>query len=236
MQAIPRFFRHGATGILVLSLIAGSGKLAAQAALGSESPKDTAPEELSQAELIESYQNLRDQLRMTQTAIVNNRFEAEANTRAQAAAIAEKIEAMNATLAAERKARQAETDRFEFERARYQNDVQKSNRSVIWVAAGFGGLGLLAMIVAALFQWRSIQRMADIVDQRIALPGPGDFDFSSGSSTPPLLRPLANSQRRLKSTIDRMEQRIDELEHSTIQSSSTNPATPPSNQNRESTA
>ena len=236
MQAISRFFRLGATGIILLSLMAGSIKMAAQTAARNDSAKAFAPDQLTQAELIESYRNLRDQLRMTQTAIVNNRFEAEANTRAQAAAIAEKIEAMNATLAAERKARQAETDRFEFERARYQTDVQQSNRSVVWVAAGFGGLGLLAMIVAALFQWRSIQRMADIVDQRAALPAPGEYDFSSSLTNTPPLRPLGNSPQRLMSTIDRLEQRIDELEHSTIQSSSTNPATPPPTKQHEATA
>lgn len=236
MRDIPRFFRFGAMCTFLLFLSAGSTALTAQTAAHSPTSKSPAPEELSQTELLESYRNLRDQLRMTQTAIVNNRFEAEANTRAQAAAIAEKIEAMNATLAADRKARQAETDRFEFERARYQTDVQQSNRSVVWVAAGFGGLGLLAMIVAALFQWRSIQRMADIVDQRAALPVPGESDFSSSLTDTPPLRPLGNSPQRLMTTIGRMEQRIEELEHSTIQSSSTNPATPPPTKKHEATA
>ena len=226
MRDIPRFFRFGAMCTFLLFLSAGSTALTAQTAARNPTSKSSAPEELSQIELLESYRNLRDQLRMTQTAIVNNRFEAEANTRAQAAAIAEKIEAMNATLAAERKARQAETDRFEFERARYQTDVQQSNRSVVWVASAFGAMGLLAMIVAALFQWRAIQRMADMVDQRAALPAANDYSLALNASHEPAIQPQANSARRLMSTIDRMEQRINELEHTTVQSSSSTPAQP----------
>ena len=226
MQDFSRLFRLGATGIFLLSLVAGSVNLAAQTTVHPESTKPVAPEQMSPAELVESYRSLRDQLRMTQTAIVNNRFEAEANTRAQAAAIAEKIEVMNATLAAERKAHQAETDRFEFERARYQADVQQSNRSVVWVASAFGVMGLMAMIVAALFQWRAIQRMADMVDQRPSLPAANDYNLALNAGTESSIQPPANSARRIMSTIDRMEQRINELEHTTVQSSSSSPAQP----------
>lgn len=228
MHAISRFFRFGATGIILLSLVAGSVKMAAQTAARDEASKAIAPEQMSPAEWVESYRNLRDQLRMTQTAIVNNRFEAEANTHAQAAAIAEKIEAMNATLAAERKARQAETDRFEFERARYQTDVQQSNRSVVWVACAFGAMGLLAMIVAAFFQWRAIQRMADMVDHRAALPAAHDYLLSLNAGHERAVQPQANSARRVISTINCMEQRIDVLKHTTVQSSSSTPAQPAS--------
>ena len=176
-----------------------------------------APEELSQTEFLEVYHNLREQLRATQTAIVNNRFEAEATARSQAAAIAEKIEAMNATLAAERKVRQSENDRFEFEREQHRAEIQRSNRSVIWVACTFGAAGLLAMVFAALFQWRAINRIADAVDRNPRLPAPSEYAMLPGPTGLPASQALALSTQRLMSTIDRMENRIKELEHTSNQ-------------------
>jgi hypothetical protein len=178
------------------------------------SAKNT-PETLSQAELQEAYRNLHDQLRATQAAIVNSRFDAEAAARAQAAAIAEKIDAMNATLAAERKARQSESDRFDYERAQQQQEINRGNRAVIWIASGFGLLGLLAMAGAAYFQWRAINRIAYVVNPYSTSPSANFATLPSlknSSST----QAVALSTQRLMSTMERMEKRIKELEHTSV--------------------
>lgn len=189
-------------------------------------PAKNAPETLSQAELQEAYRNLHDQLRATQAAIVNSRFDAEAAARAQAAAIAEKIDAMKATLAAERKARQSEADRFDYERAQQQQEINRGNRAVIWIASGFGLLGLLAMAGAAYFQWRAINRIADVVNPYAIAPA--HFASLPSLQNSPATQAVASSTQRLMSTMERMEKRIKELEHTSVQPFSATPTAPAS--------
>ena len=217
MREIPRLCRFAALCFALLFITAGYPHLTAQTASSVPAAKSAAPEELSQAELTEAYRNVREQLRATQTAIVNNRFEAEATARTQAAVIAEKIVAMNALLLSERKVRQSESDRLEFEREQHQAEIQRSNRSVVWVACIFGSAGLLAMVFAALFQWRAINRIAEAVDRNPQLPAPGDYALLGNSTGIPTGQALALSTQRLMSTIDRMENRIKELEHTSAQ-------------------
>jgi len=210
MRNFPRLSRFCTACLVLLFIAVTTADLRAQTPPAPATrAKPVGPEELSQAELLDAYHNVREQLRSAQTAIVNNRFEFEATSRAQAAAIAEKINAVNATLAEERSRRQSETDRLEFERERQQAEIQRSNRSVVWIASGFGALGLLTMLSAALFQWRAINRMATFVEQRPQLGEPTEYDHLPA----PTSQPVAQTTQRLMSTVERMEQRIKELEH-----------------------
>lgn len=205
-------------GTLVLLFVAaGSPEMHAQDAAnnGAVAPAKNAPETLSQAELQEAYRNLHDQLRATQAAIVNSRFDAEAAARAQSAAIAEKIDAMNTTLAAERKARQSESDRFDYERGQQQQEINRGNRVVIWIASGFGLLGLLAMAGAAYFQWRAINRIADVVNP-YSTPTAANLAMLPSVRNPPSTQAVALSTQRLMLTMERMEKRIKELEHTAV--------------------
>lgn len=209
MRQIPRLFLF--VPVLAVLLFAASGiETMAQPVSRNEPGKSVAPAQLSQAELQEAYRSLQEQLRATQAAIINSRLETEANARVQATALAEKISTLNATLAAERRSRQEESDRAGFAREYQQAEIQRSNRSVAWIATAFGAIGLLAMLFAALCQWRAINRMAQIIDERPLLPYPTEYGMGeTGSSAG---QPIALSTQRLLSAIDRMEQRIKELE------------------------
>src|ERR1700712_2096012 len=220
MREIPRFCRLGTVYFVLLFVAAGIVQLRAQTASRNSPPRPGSPEELSQTELQEAYRNLREQLRATQASIINNRFETEAAARDQAVAIAEKIEAMNATLAAERKSRQAESDRFEFVHDEQQAEIRRSNHSVVWVATAFGSLGLLTMLLAAALQWRAINRMAQVVEQRLQVRGTGEYNLLPDSNNLVSGQVAALSTQRLVSAVDRMEQRIKELEHTAIHPSS----------------
>lgn len=211
MRVPPRFSRAWMVSTLVLSAAFAVPGLHAQPAPAPPPAKTPAPEELGQLELTEAYRAMREQLRATQAAIVNNRFEAEAASRAQTAAMAAKLESMNAVLAAERKARQEEADRMLFDREKQRAEIQQSNRSVIWVAAAFGSAGLAAMLFAAFFQSRAIGRMAEVVDRRAALPAPSELDALPAPASSH--KAISLSTQRLMSTIERMERRIKELEH-----------------------
>lgn len=217
MRHIPRLFLFVPVLTVVLFATRGITDAMAQSVSRNEPGKSVAPDQMSQAELQQAYRSLQDQLRATQAAIVNSRLETEANARVQAAALAEKISAMNATLAAERQARQEENDRAEFARDRQQTEIQRSNRSVIWVATVFGSIGLLAMLFAAQFQWRAINRMAQVIDERPLLPYPSEYGTPLGGPGSTAGQPLALSTQRLLSAIDRMEQRIKELEPTVVQ-------------------
>ncbi|MEO6993320.1 MAG: hypothetical protein ABI273_06805 [Lacunisphaera sp.] len=179
---------------------------------GSDTATLTPPETLSQAELQEAYRTLHDQLRATQAAIVNTRFDAEAAARAQSAAIAEKIDAMNTTLAAERNARQSQSDRFDYERGQQQQEINRGNRAVIWIASCFGLVGLLAMAGAAYFQWRAINRIAEVVNPS-SLPPSTHFALLPSLTASPSTPAVTVSTQRMMSTMERMEKRIKELEH-----------------------
>lgn len=201
-------FQLGAVCV-ALFFLAAPREARAQAPTEAAPAKPAVVDELSQAELLKSYLQIRDQLHATQLAIANSRAETESTARAQATAIAEKLEAIKSVMESERQRQQVETLRANAERERQQIDAQRSNRTVLWVAVGFGAIGLLAMLFMPLIQLRTINRIAEVATQRThapALLGGGDTDALPGHT-------VALSNQRLMSVIERMEKRIFELEN-----------------------
>ena len=176
---------------------------------------------LNQTELLKAYLQTQQQLQAAQLAIVNNRVEAEAAARVQAAAVAEKIDAMKAALEVERERQRFERQQAEAERERERIEAERSHRTVLWIAGIFGGVGLLAILVTPLLQWRAINRMAEIGAQRPQLAAPDHGGLLPAGMSAPSDQTVTSSNQRLLSMIDRMEQRIFELEHT---SSSPQPA------------
>jgi tetratricopeptide (TPR) repeat protein len=211
---LPQF---GALSIALLLAVASRSELKAQAPAENPPAKSTTPEELSPAELLKSYLQVREQLHTTQLAIANARAETETAARIQANAIAEKLDSIKAAMEAERQRQQIETLRTNAERERQQIETQRSNRTVLWVAVGFGGVGLLAMLVMPMLQWRAINRMAETTALRPQLQAPMGQALLPAEAGAPSDQTVALSNQRLMSVIDRMERRIFELEHTTIQ-------------------
>lgn len=175
-----------------------------------------APEDLSQAELLRSYHQLREQLHATQLAVLNSRVESEAAARAQAAALTEKLESIRQAIETERERQRLETLRLAAERERQAGESQGTQRTFLWVACVFGGLGLLAMFLTPIFQWRAIKRVVERPSSS------GESPVASVALAPalPSMNPAALSEQvvalsnqRLMTVIDRVEQRILELEH-----------------------
>ena len=212
--------RVGAVGAALFLLIAAGSELRAQPAVPPAAEvapaKQAGPEDLSQAELLKSYLQVREQLHAAQLAIVNNRLEAEATARAQAAAITEKLDAIKAAMAVEREHQQAEATRLAAERERQQAEAERANRTILFVAAVFAGVGLLAMLLTALFQWRAVNRLTEVTAMRAQLPAPAPQALLSTDSGTPFDKTVAQSSQRLLSTIDRMERRINDLEHTAV--------------------
>lgn len=213
MKKFALLFQSGAL-FVGLFLVAVCGELRAQAPAESLPAPSAKLDELSQAELLKSYLHTRDALHLTQLAIANNRAESEANARAQATAIAEKLEAIKSAMEAERQRMQVETLRTNAERERQQMEAQRSTRTVLWVAVSFGALGLLAMLLMPLVQLRTINRIAEVANQRPAFASAPGLLANDTETFPGQTVSLSN--QRLMSVIERMEKRIFELEHTAV--------------------
>ena len=213
MKKIALLLQYGAVCVTLL-LLAGGSESRAQAAPGNPPAKSQNLDELSQAELLKSYLQVRDQLHATQLAIANSRAETEATQRAQATAIAEKLEAIKAAMEAERQRMQVETLRANAERERQQIEAQRSNRTVLWVAVGFGVIGLLAMLFMPLVQLRTINRIAEVANRGAVVPASAGLLTTDSDALPG--QAVTMSNQRLMSVIERMEKRIFELENTTV--------------------
>lgn len=212
MKLVALLSRFGAVGVVLPLLMVSPVSVSAQTAPEVPAAKPASPEELNQAELLRSYLQVRDQLHATQLAVVNNRVEAETAARVQAAALAEKLDSIKAAMAAERDRHQVETQRLNAERERQQLEAQRSIRTVLWVAGTFGCLGLLAMLLMPLFQWRAINRMAEAAAGRPQLTGGHPPSLPALEGGGPSDHTVTLSNQRLMSVIERMERRIIELE------------------------
>ena len=156
-------------------------------------------------ETVRSYLQLQEQIHATQLAIEQARRDADDATAESAKALAARLQTIEQALSTQR--------------AQELQSMQSSNKVMLVVAGSFAGLGLAAMLFMAYFQWRTINRLAEISallpgshtlgDARpIAAIGPGEPHLISGGSP-------EQSNARLLGTIDRLEQRIRQLEETT---------------------
>lgn len=178
----------------------------------SPPPQAAAKETPSQPELLNAYLQLRNQLRAAQQAITDNRVASEAAARTQAAALSAKLDAIQSQLAAERQRQQLEAQQRAAEREREQADAQRANRTLLWLASAIGGLGLLAILLTTVFQWRAIVRIAEGVPLHPQLPAASRLGLLAENAAT-RGEAVALSTQRLLTVIDRLEGRIAELEH-----------------------
>ena len=154
-------------------------------------------------EILRSYRQLQEQLHATQLAIEHSRAQAET-------AAAQNVKTLTAPLSDIEQP-------LASQRAQELEAMQSSNKVMLLVAGVFAILGFLALLFMAYFQWRTINRLAEITS---ALPsarglGAGSPVTTLGAGDAPLLAAgaaeLAN--QRLLGALERLENRIYELEH-----------------------
>lgn len=154
---------------------------------------------VTQKELLQAYIHLQEQLHEAKLAIEANRLEAQNAARNDAADIKQKLEDINAAIKANRQQQQDELDR--------------SNKTLLWVAVVFGIAGMSAMVFTAFFQWRTVNQVAALAPLRAQLGAGGTAGLLEAASVPGGAIELSN--QRLMSVIERLERRVLELEHST---------------------
>jgi len=204
-QSVPRFSYFlqliGAFTIGILALTATQSQCRAEET-NTQTGAVAKPDETNSLETLRAYLQLQEQLHLTQLAIEQNRKEAKDTAAQSAQALADRLEAIEKALSAQR--------------ARELDAMQSSNRVMLTVAGTFAAVGFAAMLLMAYFQWRTVHGLAEVssaIPNRalgaaptVAALGPGDTALLASG-------PASQSNVRLLGTLQRLERRIDELEH-----------------------
>jgi tetratricopeptide (TPR) repeat protein len=174
-------------GLLVFNPVAVSADTNAPTR-SAEAPADN--------DSLRAYLALQEQVRATQMALEKNRQETEAVAVRSAEAIAQQIKTL--------------TQAMSEQRAREVEAMQSTNRLMFIVVGVFACLGFLAMLMTSWLQMRALNRLTEFssaLPLRGGLPGVN----LGGSLISNAVAAQANSQ--LFGALDRIERRMNELEH-----------------------
>jgi tetratricopeptide (TPR) repeat protein len=164
----------------------------------------TRVEDTNSQETLRAYVHLQEQIHSTQLAIEQLRRDADQASAENAKLLASRLEALETALAAQR-AREL--------------DATQSYRVMVIVAGAFAGVGVLGMLLMAYFQWRSVNRLAEMTAGLPALralgPVPAYAALGAGESDLVHGGAAEQSNQRLLGALGRLEKRIYELEHTT---------------------
>lgn len=153
---------------------------------------------------LRTYLKLQEQLHATLLAIEQARQDASDESKTHTDALATRLELLEQSLIKQRE--------------QQWQSVQDSNRTMLVLAGSVIGLGLLALIFTLVFQSRGMNRLAEIAT---TISQDRDRSFAPGSLPPALGHGehllLGNgganaSQRNLLATVERLQDRIQELE------------------------
>ncbi|PYJ03228.1 MAG: hypothetical protein DME25_12795 [Verrucomicrobia bacterium] len=153
---------------------------------------------------LREYLKLQEQLHATLLAIEQARLEASQESRAQSEVLGTRLDLLEKSLANQRE-------------ERLQN-MQDSNRTMLVLAGAIVGLGLLAVAFSTLFHSRGMNRLAeigtDLASGRTLLAGNLPAGLNPGEKLLLATGTADGAPQPLLATIHRLEQRVEELEHS----------------------
>ena len=183
------------------------------AAFGAEGvPTAPAPGKTEETNSLEMLR-LQEQLHATRLAVERYRQETEEATARNSEAVAGRLKNIEQALEAQR-GREWETIQSS------NRAMLSSNRAIVTVGGTVAGIGFVAVLLMAYFQWRMVNRLAEISavlpTPRLAL-GQGNPAAALGTPDTHLVTvgPVEQSNLRLFDAVERLEKRIHELEHTT---------------------
>src|SRR5579864_8202628 len=163
------------------------------------------PEENSISnEALRAFLQVQEQLHATQLAIERNRQEAQAAAAQDAITLSNHLQAIEQSLVVQR--------------ANELGDEQQMNHLLLVIIGLFAVGGFVVALLTAYFQWRAVNRLAEIsatlptLRGLPALPGPfglGEHEFSGNDLA-------EQSNDRLTALVAHLEKRIAELEHTSV--------------------
>jgi tetratricopeptide (TPR) repeat protein len=147
---------------------------------------------------VNGFLQVQQQLHDTQLAIEHSRQQAEAEARRTAEALAARIDGLQQIIGAQR---QGEI-----------GAVQKTQQLILILGGTVGAIGLAVLMLMAYLQWRVVSRLVELGSLR-----PAEFAVDQGRLSPSLMggASVEQSNARLFSMVDHLEQRILELKQAT---------------------
>jgi tetratricopeptide (TPR) repeat protein len=159
--------------------------------------------ETNSQETLRTYLQLQEQLHATRLAIESVGAEAKQAAAQNAEELAVRLHALEQAVAAQR--------------AKELEAMQSSNRNMLYVAGAFASIGCVAMLLVGYFQWRTVNRLAElsagIPAGAIALGGLRPIAAIGPGSTHEVTATPISPNPELLETIQRLERRVHELEH-----------------------
>lgn len=158
--------------------------------------------------VVQAMQLMIDQQKVTLQAMEQTRADAIENSRRNSDTLERKMNAMESALAAQR--------------AHESESLNRMNRLVVGVAAGFAGTGFVVMVLTAWFFMRTMNKVAEInaslQSQLLALP--------HSASSYPLVGEGGGQpgNQRLLGALEQLERRIRDLEHTSVAPAAGSPA------------
>ena len=158
---------------------------------------------------LRTYLQLQEQLHATRLAIESVGAEAKQAAAQNAEELAVRLHALEQAVAVQR--------------AKELEAMQSSNRNMLYVAGAFASIGCIAMLLMGYYQWRTVNRLAElsaaipnaaIPNGAIGLGGMRPIAaIGPGSTHEITTAPAINPNPELLDTIQRLEKRVQELEH-----------------------
>ena len=167
-------------------------------------PTKTAEETLESQRILRSYLQLQEQLHATLMAIEQSRAESTVASRSNADLLTARLELIEKAL--------------QQQQEQQRESMQQSNRTMLVLAGIFVGVGFLTLLFMALFQLRGMNRLAEIATSLPAgrMLGAGAFPTGLEAGDPRLLGTTGEpAGGRLQNLVERLEQRIGDLETTT---------------------
>lgn len=159
--------------------------------------------ETNSQEILRAYLQLQEQLHLTQLAVEQNRREAREAAAQNSDVLAGRLQTIERSL--------------ESQQTRELEAMQSSNRVILVVAGTFAGVAFVAMVFMSFFQWRTVNRLAEI---SAALPAnlalcapPARAALGVGDSHLVTVGAAEQSSLRLLGALEQLEKRIYQLEH-----------------------
>jgi tetratricopeptide (TPR) repeat protein len=196
-------FRLVRAGCLVLVILLGLLRSAlavdTNAAPGTGG-KNAETGAVSAQDFLRSYLQIQEQLRESQLEIEKIRQEAAAAGASNSAAVEERLGVMAKAIASER--------------AEQLKGMEHLNRTVLIAAGTFAFIGFLGLLLAGFLQWAAVNRLAAAAASLAAAHPLQSLGAGAGGALLPPAHALEQSNMRFLHLMERLEQRLHEMEAS----------------------
>ena len=155
---------------------------------------------VSAQDFMRSYLQIQEQLRDSQLTIEKIQQEAAAASASNSVAVEERLRLMEKAIANER--------------VEQLSGIAHLDRTILIAACAFAFIGFLGLLLAAFLQWAAVNRLAAAAASLSAAHSPQVLGAGAGEALLPPTRALEHSNMRFVHLMERLEQRLHDMEAS----------------------